>query len=70
MEIIVDIRRRKVTKSWCESWHYVTRPSNDVNIFVPNCKGGGESNKMHQGENYQDLLKWGGGCVFWAFSYN
>ena len=36
--------------------------------FVPNCKvvvcvcvGGGGSNKIHQGENYQDFLKWGGG---------
>ena len=28
--------------------------------FVPNCRGRG-SNKMHQGENYQDFLKWGGG---------
>ena len=27
-----DIRRRKVTKSLSESWHYDTRPSNDVNI--------------------------------------
>ena len=27
--------------------------------FVPNCRG--ESNKMHQRENYQDFLKWWGG---------
>ena len=30
--------------------------------FLPNCKwgrgGGGESNKMHQPQNYQDFLKW------------
>ena len=30
--------------------------------FVPNCRGegGGGSNKIHQGQNYQDFLKWGG----------
>ena len=32
---IVDIRRREVTKLWCESWHYVTRTSSDVNICNP-----------------------------------
>ena len=32
MEIIVDIRRLEVTKSWYESLYYVTRPSNDVNV--------------------------------------
>ena len=37
-----------------------------IYYFVPNCRGG--SNKMHQGENYQDLLKWG--VVFRSFSYN
>ena len=27
---------------------------------VPNCRrGGGESNRMHQGGNYQDFLEWG-----------
>ena len=25
--------------------------------FVSNCRGGGGSNKMHQGENYQEFLK-------------
>ena len=36
-----------------------------------NCSGRG-SNKMHQGGNYQDFLKWGveGGVVFRSFSYN
>ena len=29
--------------------------------FVPYCRG--QSNKMHQGGNYQDLLKWGGGFL-------
>ena len=31
-----------------------------------------ESNKIHQGENYQNFLKWwgGGGIVFRSFSYN
>ena len=29
----------------------------------------GGSNKMHQGENYQNVLKWGRG-VFMSFSYN
>ena len=37
--------------------------------FVPNCRWGGGSNKMHQGESYQDFLKWGG-VVFGSFSYN
>ena len=32
MEIIINIRRREVTKSWDESLNYVTRPPNDVNI--------------------------------------
>ena len=32
MEITIDVRRREVTKSWCEGLYYVTRPSNDVNI--------------------------------------
>ena len=31
--------------------------------------GGKGSNKIHQGENYQDFLKWGEG-VFRSFSYN
>ena len=25
---------------------------------------GGRSNKMHQGEDYQDFLKWEGGCFY------
>ena len=40
--------------------------------FVPSCtggRGGGGSNKMHQGGNYGDFLKWWGG-VFKSFSYN
>ena len=45
---------------------------------MPNLRGegggggeGGErgSNKIHQEENYQDILKWRGG-VFRSFSYN
>ena len=35
------------------------------------CLIAGGSNKMHQGENYQDFLKWrGGGSVFKSFSYD
>ena len=32
MEIIEDIGRHEVTKSWCESSYYVTGPPNYVNI--------------------------------------
>ena len=37
--------------------------------FVPNCMAGGW-NKMHQGENYQDFLKWVREGVFKSFCYN
>ena len=37
MEIIVDIRRREVTKSLCESRHYVTRPSAFVIVGYSLC---------------------------------
>ena len=38
----------------------VSLSNNHTYSFVPNCLEGG-SNKMHQGENYQDFLKYGGG---------
>ena len=47
--------------------------SENVNVTEPVtflCLIVGESNKMHQGENYQNFLKWWGGVVFRSFSYN
>ena len=32
-----------------------------VCVCVGGGEGGGGSNKIHQGENYQDFLKWRGG---------
>ena len=58
------MRFNHITSSWCNidekifvGWY----------CFVLNCRG--KSNKMHQRENYQDLLNWAGG-VFKSFSYN
>ena len=38
--------------------------------FLPNCRGGRGSNRMHQGGNYEDFLKWDGGDCFRSFSYD
>ena len=34
------------------------------NFKIGNCRGGRGSNKMHQGENYENFLKWDGGDCF------
>lgn len=44
-----------------------TKAKKHLYSFVLNCRGG--SNKMHQGGNYQDFLKWEW-VVFRSFSYN
>ena len=59
-------------KAGGEPWHLTNYVL--FRLIVGGGRGGGRgrANKMHQGENYQDFLKWliwgGGGGIFWSFS--